>query len=351
MRKRNKVSMRKIADELGVSPAMVSIVLNKRTEQYQVSEENQKRITAKAAELGYNPKSNKKARKKVLIINPFGGIRGGGYEKFNLELINQIQGELDKSGWEFIFASSNIKTNEYYTEDQLNQTSAMIIQGLHENDDYKKLIDAANSANVLPIVTGRYFSGRNALYVDIDHYAGGRLVAEHLYDLGHANIAIMMGLDDQHGNKRLSGFLDFYREKDINIKEEMIWRYGEYNITGGYNLTKKKYEEGLRPSAIFYMNNSMGMGGIYALQNLGVNIPNDISVVTFDNSSELDNINPGLTTIDFEIGNTGRSLANIIKNMIANDDRSQLSISAPVKLIERNSTKQNATQNNLTQNN
>ncbi len=339
MRKKSKVSMRKIADELGVSPAMISIVLNKRTEQYQVSEKNQKRIIAKAAELGYNPKSNRKTRKKVLIINPFGGIRGGGYEKFNLELINQIQAELDKSGWEFIFASSNIKTNEYYTEDQLNQASVMVIQGLHENDDYRKLIDAANSANVLPIVTGRYFSGRNALYVDIDHYAGGRLIAEHFYNLGHTNIAVMMGFDDQHSNKRLSVFLDFCREKSINIEDKMIWRYGQYNVTGGYNLTKKKYEEGLQPTAIFYMNNAMGMGGTYALQNLGVDIPNDISLAAFDNSTELDNINPGLTTIDFEIGNTGRSLANMISNMIANDDRSQLSISAPVKLIERNSTK------------
>lgn len=132
----------------------------------------------------------------------------------------------------------------------------------------------------------------------IDNFYGAKSAVDLLISLGHKNIAIVSGSEEQTATKeRLNGALAALDEHKVNNKMIKIYK-GDFTINSGYKNTAKMLSEKNLPTAIFYMNDEMAHGGINAIKELSnLKIPEDISIIGFDNSAHSLMTIPQLTTI------------------------------------------------------
>ncbi len=191
---------------------------------------------------------------------------------------------------------------------------------------------------VFPAVLGRMFRDSKCLSLDIDNYSGGWIVAQHLFENGHSNIAVIKGITgDQHTDERLRGFKDCFLKHGIEITDDMIWGDGGFWLPESNRITVEKLKSGLKPTAIFYMCDAMALGGYYGLKELGLSISKDISIVGFDNDDMIKNLDINITTVKMESENLGIRFANILDETIISNQLEQMQILCSAQLVEGNS--------------
>lgn len=160
--------------------------------------------------------------------------------------------------------------------------------------------------------------GLNLSRVIIDDLAGGRLATEYLISHGHRRIAYLYKESVLAAADRYSGYLAALEAAGITPDPNLIIAYteaqeGEYP---GYTLTKKLIERPDRPSAIFYYNDDLAFGGIRAIRDSGLTIPNDISVIGSDNAQSAGSPEYQLCSIEHPKYFVGRWAADILFNQI-----------------------------------
>ena len=126
---------------------------------------------------------------------------------------------------------------------------------------------------------------------------GGYLATRHLIELGHRQIAIITGPHDkQPALERLAGYQQALQEAGLPIDQGLIG-HGDFDCEGGYQAMRRLMQSPTRPTAVFACNDLMAMGAIRALQEQGLSVPNDISVIGYDNIAFAAYLNPPLTSI------------------------------------------------------
>ena len=125
----------------------------------------------------------------------------------------------------------------------------------------------------------RQLSSDHLVNVLVDGEQGGYLATRHLIQAGHQKIAYISGPSNSYDNAlRYQGYLRAMRE--AGLEEKSKWRLsGNFVREGGYSATKMMIMQGDLPSAVFYGNDEMAIGGLKALEERGVSVPNDISVI------------------------------------------------------------------------
>lgn len=146
-----------------------------------------------------------------------------------------------------------------------------------------------------------------------DEYSGGRLGADHVFDLGHRHVAFVGGFADYHATvERLRGFHDAAAETgDDGLRLPVI--YGEYSISSGFELVRELYRSGEDgPTAVICGNDRMALGAYLALNDLGLAVARDVTVIGFDDQPDVaSQVRPGLTTVALpheEMGKVGAAL-------------------------------------------
>ncbi len=157
--------------------------------------------------------------------------------------------------------------------------------------------------------------------VKVDSVLGGRLATEHLLGLGHRRIAIIHGpVVRSTGAERLKGYLAALQAADIRPILELI-REGNFKQESGYKLTQALLEISPPPTALFCTNNLMTVGALQALRERKVRIPDDLSLVGYDDMEWWTLTHPPLTTVSQPVYELGHEAMRLLLGQIGSNER------------------------------
>ena len=183
--------------------------------------------------------------------------------------------------------------------------------------------------------------------VSADNRQGGRLAAQHLLDLGHREIGIISALPlDEGMADRETGFLDMLRDVGMAVDRSAVpTMYGDHQIEGGRQATLELLEHAPDLTAIFVLNDLMALGALEAARASGRQVPDDVSIVGFDNIPFSALANPPLTTVGQPIRQLGERAADLLLRVIEQgqtslDSSAQQNLLLPNELIVRGSSAQ-----------
>ncbi len=186
----------------------------------------------------------------------------------------------------------------------------------------------------------RTISGIETDAVLLDNVRGARECVRHLIQAGHSRIAIIAGpLTLQTGLERLSGYEEALRESDIEIDRELVLE-GDFREESGYRLGRELLKRRMRPTAIFVCNGVMMLGVLKALEEMGVQCPDDIALATFDDLAADHSFHPHLTAVvqpGYEIG--ARAAAILIDRIEGKLTKEPLVVRIVPTLVIRESTR------------
>ena len=171
-----------------------------------------------------------------------------------------------------------------------------------------------------------------------DHYQAGYVCGQHLIDKGHTNIACITGwLETDDGNQRHQGFLSALNDNNVNIPEELIFK-GDYTYRKGYQGALSLLKQDLPFTALFCGNDQSAMSAIAALSSKGINVPNNISVIGYDDMNIASYTSPPLTTVRIPFNRMAISATRRLLNLCYGLEL-DINYDFPIQLIERQSVK------------
>lgn len=292
--KTERASITDIAKRAGLSITTVSRVLNGKAEQYRISVKSQQRVKEVAKEMRYVPnhfaanlrtgKSNTIALIVPSLSNPFFA-----------SIASVINTEIRR--FDYITIISDSDENPEIEKVELDQIWARNIDGLviapcgNQWEYIKSMYDSG-----LPVVcVDRYFEDLNIPYVSTDNYAGAQMATKHLLDNGHKLISCIQGVKSSTPNRlRVKGFTETM--KSVGLDSYSIVG-DDFTIQNGYLETKLLLQQDKRPTAILTLSNTIALGCMKALKEENVRIPDDISLITFDEHPYLDYLSTPLSCI------------------------------------------------------
>jgi len=278
-----------VAQRAGVSKSLVSMVMRDST---QVSEERRQAVLRAAEELGYRPNAAARnlARQRSFVI---GVMLSDLRNPFFTELVDGIEAAAMAAGYQALANSGGrAPDREARALDALLQlrTDGLIIAGSVLSEEV--LAAAAKEAPMVS-VTRAVRSGRIDTVVN-DDVRGAKLAVDHLVELGHTRIAHIDGGLGARAAERRSGFILAMKNRDL----EPVVVEGDYTDAGGSRGATELLAAPMLPTAVFVANDLAAIGALHVFEEAGLGVPDDISLVGYDNTwlARLDHIS--LTTID-----------------------------------------------------
>ncbi|OIJ17426.1 LacI family transcriptional regulator [Anaerobacillus alkalilacustris] len=326
-----------IAKKTGFSITTVSRALNNYPD---VGAKTKKIILEAVEEMGYYPNSIARSltTKKswtlgVIFIEHLGvGIK----HPFFSAVIQSIKQHVEKIGYDLIFLSENIgEEKKNYLDHALHRgvDGIIVVCTKYDDPEVVKLMDSK-----IPSVVIDLHSDKSSV-VYSDHFLGSEMAVEHLYSLGHRKIAHISGHQSTYaGIERIKGFKHATGKFGLNIPSTFIVEGGYFSYEGGYNAMKQLIELGDRPTAVYAAGDMMAIGAINAINDHGLNCPQDFSIIGFDDIELSRYTNPKLTTIRQDTDLIGENAARVLLDQI-NGNKVFSAVTIPVELKVRESTR------------
>jgi LacI family transcriptional regulator len=324
-----------VAKKAGVAPITVSRVIN---DSGYVSEAMRERVDAAIEELGYVPnvlaRSLKSKRTNTIaliftdITNPF----------FNI-LARGVEDTAHASGFNVFFCNTDEdqeKENTYIKLVLQKQVDGILLVPASIDSSSIEMIKGQDTP--LVVVDRRCPSG-NVDVVRGDSFGGAFQLTELLINLGHRHISILSGpIEVTTAEDRMAGYRKAMHEN--GLAEYIDCHYGRFTQESGKMLTHQIFQRDRKPSAIFAANNLIAIGSLAALGELGLKVPDDVAVVSFDEIPETLTPAPFLTVVNQPPYDIGRKAAEILIERIKKDNLNEdfQEIVFPVNLIKRASS-------------
>ncbi len=336
---KKRVTMQDIANETGLSTAAVSYVLNDKEG---VSEERRKLVMDAVKKLGYV--SNYAARSLAMNSSKLIGVCSPQTEEgnrlmfdnpFYSELMNNIEFECRQRGYHVIISGTDIDES-YMNLAQKRSLDGIIIIGSYSQEFYKEFQDS----NFPVVLIDTYFDSDEFNNVRIDDEEGGYISAKYLLEHGHKNIAFVSGKIADCGvtQRRFEGYKRALNEYGVKFDESNIYA-GTVSFESGREQAKKIAEGNKGITAIMCTADVIAVGASKQLSDMGVKIPDEISIIGFDNLKISKYTSPSITTVSQNIEEKGRMAVEMILNQIENDERFGKTLVLPVNIVERKSVK------------
>jgi len=324
-----------IAEKSGFSITTVSRVLNGKADKYRISKATQQKIKAMAEELNYVPNEfarnlrTGKSKTIALIVpslkNPFFVVNTE-VRKYNyITIIGDSDDNIENEKTEVLHLSSR------------NLDGMIIVPCGDEWGHLERMQEKG-----LPLICiDRYFEGLDLSFVSSDNYEGAYSASKYLIEHGHTSIACIQGVRHSTPNiQRVRGFVDAMINSGITSYTVTGDAFSEQN---GYLETKLLLRQKVRPTAIFAFSNTIAMGCIKALKEEKVKVPENISLLTFDDNPYLNYIEPPLTCISQPVEDICKIAVKILFSNILEHDispkhvllKTQLKVKASVKNLGR----------------
>lgn len=308
-----KVTMLDIAKEAGVSKATVSMVINKRDGS--ISEETKNKILKLANEMNYIPNSLARSlsTKKTDTI---GIVLPDITNPFFSSIARAIEDGASSLGYNVIFCNTDneIKKEEKYIKVLISKLvdGVIFITGGESSMSVKMLEDN----NIPFVLVDRYIDEYKDNYgVFCLNKEGVIQGIEYLHSKGKKKIAFVKGPESLRiSTDRLEGYE--YATKKYGIYDENLIFQSDFRMEGGIKVTEDILNKLDTVDAIFYSNDMMALGGIKTLIRRGIRIPEDISVVGFDNIDISQIFEPELTTVGQPIYSMGKEACKMLIDII-----------------------------------
>ncbi|WP_114380125.1 LacI family DNA-binding transcriptional regulator [Paenibacillus prosopidis] len=310
--------MKELAKAAGVSITTVSRALNGYSD---VNEKTRKRIKKLAEELSYRP--NAQAQSLVLKKTKTIGVimsdlkRTNVKDAFAFEVLCGINDRAGELNYDIILFSTNPNKQMKKTYTDLcreRNVDGAILQGLRLNDPYLKEVV---SQSLFPcVMIDIPFSGERVGHVTTDNLSGARDAVRHLEGLGHRRIAMINGYGEAAvSHERLSGYRLALQEAGIAYDPALVYD-GRFSEEGGNEAAGRILTEHPDVTAVFCASDIMALGAMQSLNLLGKKIPDDISVVGFDDISLASYCSPNLTTVRQDKYGMGYQAAQMLIDML-----------------------------------
>jgi len=334
-----KPTIKDIAKKAGVSIATVSFVINNTKP---ISKETKNRVVRTIKSLNYHP--SKSARSLVtgntgnigFIITDDHFLRT---EPFYTRIFLGTEFEARSEGYYILLTSirSDFNKKDILPRFVLNKSvDGIIMAGKIPHNLIERL-----STYKLPTVFVDYIPPTNGYpLVLIDNIQGGLLATNHLIKLGHKNIAFISGdIDHPSFSERLNGYKQALQYANIPIKNNLILTNTNYpGRQTGFNLAKKIFTSNKEVTAVFAGNDAMAIGVMHYLIKKGCKVPEDVSVIGFDDIEADLLLDPSLSTVRVPKIELGVEALKLLANTLKNKKSLPKKILVPVELIIREST-------------
>lgn len=300
-----------VALKSGYSATTVSKAFNDYSD---ISPKTKKEILKIAKEMGYLPNSHARTllTKKswmvgVLYVEPFGmGIK---HPFFNA-VIDSFKERMEAKGYDLMFISKDIgnKDFSYLKHCQFRSIDGVIIvQSDYHNEQVQELLNSEIPCILIDM------ESEQAGTVCSDNLRGGVEAVDYLYSLGHRKIAHISGGDDTFsGPKRKEGYIQGLKKYDLQVKADWIVDGRYFTYEDGYEAMKRLLKVEERPTAVFVAGDYLALGAIQAIKDHGLRVPEDISIIGFDDIDLARFVTPKLTTIRQNTNLIGSKAADIL---------------------------------------
>lgn len=329
-----RVRIADIAEELGVSTATVSNVIHGKTKK--ISDETVKRVQELLEKRQYIPSmaaillSQNNSRIIGVVVNDHAKYEGKILEDgFISASLNALLPELEKAGY-FMMVKVTSNWEEVIRFASMWNMDGFVLLGFCETD----CVRLREKTHIPFVVYDGFFEKNDRICnLKIDDFDGGRQVGEYLYRMGHRRAILISDNDICMDRERMQGFRQGFGDGradlwKVPMSREKRWCLYEQNI-----------EQISEYSAVFAVSDIYAVEVMHFLQEHGISVPGEISVVGYDNSSLCENCYPRLTTVGQDAGQRARAAVLALRGLREGTCRECEQI-LPVRLVVRDSVRE-----------
>lgn len=330
------VTLNDVAEQAGVSVSTVSRVLNRKAAKYRISADTQAVILRAAEDLGY--KANHLARGlRLKKTNTIGLIAPDISNPFFAYVIKQVQHVAHGLGYSLIVC--NTDEDVEMEEEQVNLLYRKRVDGLiampvgQRYDHFEEWLDRGGPL----VMLDRCFDALDVDTVVVDNYRGAYEATEHLISFGHERIALVQGLPGTYTNTaRLRGYRDALSAHGIAVDEALVVG-GDFRRERGYIETKLLLGLDPPPTAIFATGDLITLGALQAIYEEGMSIPEDVSLLSFDDFDFASFLRCPLTAVQQPKEAMGEMAVKMLVERLDDGEKERRRIVLKPKLIVRDS--------------
>lgn len=336
---KKKITIKDVSQELGLSPTTISLVLNGKD--ISVPDATREKIIECAKRLNYHPDTIAQSL-ATKTTHTIGIIIPDITNNFFTEYVHNIQLKLNSLGYDIFLCNSEEKMEEDLKYINLLKNRrvdglmlAMSAESLQPNN-LKITKEILNKLDIPYIMIDRYIDN-NSPYVGIDNETSGYNIAKYLLSKGHKKIGVITGpMCLSSSINRLKGFTNCLKENNIEINEDNI-KYMRYDMESGYLGAKELLKNDI--TAIFAFNDLQAYGVISHAKEIGIKIPEDLSVAGFDDLLYSSILDTKLTTVKQPIQKIAEEACDMMVRLI-NQKEGETQIRLSTDLIIRSSVKE-----------
>ncbi len=327
-------SLKDISKICGVSVATVSKALNNHNDIGEETKENIKRV---AKELGYSPNLSARALKTnrtygIGVLFADEAMSGLTHDYFS-SVLDSFKRTAEKRGYDITFINSckdRPNRMSYLEHSRYRGFDGVVLACIDFNDP--EVIELVQSN--IPVVTIDYLFN-NRLAVISDNVTGMKELLEYVYSMGHRRIAYIHGADSATTSSRLSSFYRTVERLGLDIPDDYIKEAAYRNTATTYQMTNELLDLPNPPTCILYPDDFAAFGGINAIRERGMSIPEDISVAGYDGIRAARHLEPKLTTVHQDTEQIGSVAARQLINLIERPKTTIMEqVIVPGKIIE-----------------
>lgn len=332
-RSKGSVTIHDVARAAGVSVSTVSRVLNDKDD---VAIDTYEQVKQVISELGYTSSLAAKSMRSRKT-NVIGLVMPDVGDSFSVEVMKGVNQAIAQFGYDLImYTGGDASASSWPAREQkyISLLNGSITDGVVIVAPY-----ALTFPTTYPVVAVDHHPGdTNFPAVVSTNREGALAIMEYLIQLGHRRIGYVGGRSDlQSGIRRYQGYVDALQQADIPVNPELV-QEGNFTIDVGYRCGQHLLNLPERPTAIFAANDQSAFGVIRAAHEMELKIPDDVSIVGFDNIPETAYFLPGgLTTVDQSVRQMGLAATEMLVKLIKGEALAETIYKVPTRLVVRGS--------------
>lgn len=335
-----RATLKDVAQLAGVSTATVSYALSgKRT----ISESTKQRINEAIAQLDYVPDLNARGLSMrdskligVVVPQTEPGERLMFQNSFYSEILGSIEYYARQQGYHILISATDANES-YLTLAKKRNLDGIIVIGMYPDEFYQQM-----KKTQIPIVLiDSYCNDHYYHNIRIDDAYGSYLATHYMLENGHKDVAFFAGQLKENGvmKKRLLGYQQALEEFQIPYRKEYVFE-GQIDYNSGIKLAEKLMVSKLPATAIVAAADILAIGAIKGLFEAGKKVPDDYSIVGFDDVEISQYVTPGLTTVRQQISFKGQKAVELLLKHIQDPNLPKQEEVIPLQLVVRGSVKQ-----------
>ncbi len=336
MNRQKHATINQVAEKAGVSIQTVSRVLNGRPD---VSPETRLRVQQVMSELAYQPYAIARglASRRTYTL---GLITSDFSDYWFSQVVTGAEAVGHEHGYFFMLGSTGCESQDEPAFLRLltqRHVEGILFVRAGCPSDLEHLKDLQHSG--IPVVsTGFYLPNADFGIVEVDNVDGGKKATQHLIDLGHTHIAMIAGPAGWKSvSDRTLGYHQALESAGIPVDPDLIVQGESWLHKSGFEAVKELLRRKKPFSAVFAQNDRMARGAIIALEQAGRRVPEDVSIVGYDDIPEAEFSDPPLTTIRQPMQDVGKAAASMLIKMIDDPNATPQQVLFNTELVIRSS--------------